>query len=139
MDISKLKTINGNCSNVFIYSAFGLSILSILIHYIYKNTQRSRRLCDDLYPLLVSFTCGLFPYLVVRYIRSPLVLYGDSIERFGKVYKWEDVSLSPFIMYVHFFIGLSKTSWKTAFYSIEYLKGRECFHAQNTAWILSEK
>lgn len=90
MDISKLNAINWKLLDVFIYSAVVLPILSILIH-IY--TKRPTGAEDFLYPLLVSFTCGLFPYLVAQYIRSPLVFYGDSIERFGKVYKWEDVEL----------------------------------------------
>ena len=88
MDISKLNTINWKLFNVFIYSAVGLPILSILIH-IY--TERPTGAEDFLYPLLVSFTCGLLPYLVAQYLRSPLVFYGDSIERFGRKYKWEDV------------------------------------------------
>ena len=92
MDISKLKTINRKLLDFFIYSAVGLSILSILVHI---RTETPKEPEDYvmivLYPLLVSFTCGLLPYLVVQYLRSPLVFYGDSIERFGKVYKWEEV------------------------------------------------
>ena len=88
MDISKLKTINWKLFNVFIYSAVGLPILSILIH-IYTEIPTGAE--DFLYPLLVSFTCGFLTYLVAQYLRSPLVFYGDSIERFGKAYKWEDV------------------------------------------------
>lgn len=92
MDISKLKTINWKLLDFFIYSAVGLPILSILVH-IYTETPKEPEdyVMIVLLPLFVSFTCGFFPYLVAQYLRSPLVLYGDSIERFGKAYKWEDV------------------------------------------------